>query len=167
MQIKQITCLLVCTVFFSFRQDDTGLAGATPLDTNSLAPIDAGASYFPLLYVICGFILGIIFTNFYMNKKRKSIKINLTDEQVKGNTDNSEPFGNFFTNLKTQPEAKKLYEKLRRKIHPDRFPLDEDKRTEADKLASELGNSKTDLQRLKEIESIAKEKGLIDENDES
>ena len=41
----------------------------------------------------------------------------------------------------------------------------EDRVTKA--LASELGNSKIELQRLKEIESIAKEKGLIDENDES
>ncbi len=51
-----------------------------------------------------------------------------------------------------------LYDKLKKKIHPDRFPNDIEKNKIASELATQLNQHKNDLKKLNEIKSIATEK---------
>ena len=54
--------------------------------------------------------------------------------------------------------APTLYDKLKRKIHPDRFPNDLEKNRIASDLATQLNQHKNDLKKLNEIKTIAIEK---------
>lgn len=99
---------------------------------------------------------------YYFYYQRKSVKYTIPHSKTKKGADETEEaWGDFFRTFNEQDEAKKLYDKLRRKIHPDRFPSDEEKRDLATLLASELGDKKIHLERLKEIEKKARESGLI------
>lgn len=51
-----------------------------------------------------------------------------------------------------------LYDKLKKKIHPDRFPNDIEKNKIASELATQLNQFKNDQKKLNEIKSIAIEK---------
>lgn len=51
-----------------------------------------------------------------------------------------------------------LYDKLKKKIHPDRFPNDLEKNKIASDLATQLNQFKNDQKKLNEIKSIAIEK---------
>lgn len=51
-----------------------------------------------------------------------------------------------------------LYDKLKKKIHPDRFPNDLEKNRIASDLATQLNQFKNDQKKLNEIKSIAIEK---------
>ena len=52
-------------------------------------------------------------------------------------------------------EAKKLYNELIRKCHPDRFPMDQEKIKIATDLSLEIGKNKMNLKRLKELKQEA------------
>ena len=54
--------------------------------------------------------------------------------------------------------SKNLYDTLKRKIHPDKFPNNDDHFKIATELASQLNEHKNDFEKLKEIKSIAEEK---------
>tara|TARA_B100000900_G_scaffold404127_1_gene412072 strand:+ start:1656 stop:2117 length:462 start_codon:yes stop_codon:yes gene_type:complete len=99
---------------------------------------------------------------YYSYHQRKSVKYTIQPSKTKKGADETEEaWGDFFRTFNEQDEAKKIYDKLRRKIHPDRFPNDEEKRDLATLLASELGDKKIHLEKLKEIEKKARESGLI------
>lgn len=53
--------------------------------------------------------------------------------------------------------SKMLYDTLKKKIHPDRFPNDAEKAIASD-LATQLHEQKSNYEKLKEIKSIAEEK---------
>lgn len=53
--------------------------------------------------------------------------------------------------------SKMLYDMLKKKIHPDRFP-DEDEKAIATVLATQLNEQHTNYEKLKEIKAIAEEK---------
>lgn len=108
-----------------------------------------------------GLSIGVLLL-YYSYYQRKSVKYTIPPSKTKkGDDETEEAWGGFFRTFNEQDEAKELYDKLRRKIHPDRFPSDEEKRDLATQLASELGDKKIHLERLKEIEKKATESGLI------
>jgi hypothetical protein len=51
-----------------------------------------------------------------------------------------------------------LYDKLKKKIHPDRFPNDLEKNQIASELATQLNQFKNDQKKLNEIKAVAIEK---------
>lgn len=54
--------------------------------------------------------------------------------------------------------SKPLYDILKKKVHPDRFPNDPDKAKLADELATILNEQHGNYEKLKEIKGIAEEK---------
>ena len=108
-----------------------------------------------------GLSLGMVLL-YYSYYQRKSVKYTIPASKTNiGDDETEKAWDGFFKTFNEQDEAKELYDKLRRKIHPDRFPSDQEKRDAASTLASELGDKKIHLERLKEIEKKAKESGLF------
>ena len=108
-----------------------------------------------------GLAIGLLFL-YYFFYQSKSIKYTITSSKTKKEEgEPEESWGSFFKTFNEQDEAESLYDKLRRKIHPDRFPNNNVKRDLATKLASELGDNKIHLDRLNEIEQEAIMEGLI------
>ncbi len=60
--------------------------------------------------------------------------------------------------IKSMFNAPILYDKLKKKIHPDRFPNDLEKNKIASELATQLNQFKNDQKKLNEIKAIAIEK---------
>ena len=114
---------------------------------------------YPSFFIGLGIGLLLLFYSYY---QRKSVKYTIPPSKTrKREGETEETWGGFFKTFNEQPEAQELYDKLRRKIHPDRFPNNEEKRDLSTRLASELGAKKIHLDRLKQIEQEAIEKGLI------
>lgn len=131
------------------------------IDTTNIMVESDFLDWFNYPSFFIGLSIGLLFL-YYFYYQKKSVKYTIPSSKTKkreGETE--EPWGTFFKTFKEQDEAKELYNNLRRKIHPDRFPTDKGKRDLASKLASELGDNKIHLSRLKEIEIEAQEEGLI------
>jgi predicted transcriptional regulator len=60
--------------------------------------------------------------------------------------------GNLFKSI---GKSEALYNKLKKKIHEDRFPNDKDKKRIAGELAMELNQHKDDYRKLEEIQQKA------------
>ena len=112
---------------------------------------------FDNLFII---LLSILVICYILYKNRpKGIVIDEND--LKNNSESD--FGNVFSNLASQKEAKKLKDKLLRKCHPDRFPNNRDLNTEANRLTSLVTKNAFDLNRLHQLE-IEIEKKLFNGN---
>jgi hypothetical protein len=57
--------------------------------------------------------------------------------------------------LKSSFQARDLYDKLKKKCHPDRFPTDLEINKIADELFQEIQKNKTNLKRLEELKEEA------------
>ena len=54
--------------------------------------------------------------------------------------------------------SQQLYDELKKKCHPDRFPNDNDKNSIAIKLFQEISENKNNSKRLSEIKEVAEKK---------
>ncbi len=92
-------------------------------------------------------------------KLLKKIKSHQKPEQfdttiIKGSKEKAVDMDNVINSMFN---SKMLYDMLKKKIHPDRFP-DEDEKAIATDLATQLNEQKSNYEKLKEIKAIAEEK---------
>jgi hypothetical protein len=92
-------------------------------------------------------------------KLLKIIKSNQKPEQfdttiIKGSKETAVDMDNVINSMFN---SKVLYDMLKKKIHPDRFPNDAEKAV-ASTLATQLHEQKSNYEKLKEIKAIAEEK---------
>ena len=96
--------------------------------------------------------LGII-ALFLLKKKltnRQNLKQKFKEESLKQEIDFSNIINSSFHSIS-------LYDELKVKCHPDRFPNDEVKNQLAEALFQEITKNKTNLKRLKELKEEAKQ----------
>jgi len=87
---------------------------------------------------------------------RRSKKPNSTKEQFKTDAKQRDiDFGNIIT---SSFHAKHLYDELKVKCHPDRFPNDNEKNKIALELFQEISKNKTNYKKLIELKELAKQK---------
>ena len=90
----------------------------------------------------------------------KKLKRNKKPEQfdttiIKGSKETAVDMDNVINSMF---QSKELFNTLKKKIHPDRFPNDIEKSTIATELATQLNEQHTNYEKLKEIKAIAEEK---------
>jgi hypothetical protein len=97
----------------------------------------------------------LVFIIFLSTKIMKG-KHNLSDKQrMKQETLDAEiDFNNI---VKSSFLAQQLYDELKKKCHPDRFPLDADKNKIANEISQELAKNKRNHKRLLELKEQAKQ----------
>jgi hypothetical protein len=96
-------------------------------------------------------ILGILL----LKKKRNKPDDFFVGGSVKDYKDAEVDFGNMFNSMFN---ASALHDILKKKIHPDRFPNDPEKIAIANELTAQLNESQKNIAKMKEIQSVAKEK---------
>ncbi|AEK22698.1 Conserved hypothetical protein [Capnocytophaga canimorsus Cc5] len=84
-------------------------------------------------------------------KRRYTIKQKFKEESLKDYID----FGNI---INSSFNSKQLYDELKVKCHPDRFPNDSEKNTIADKLFQKITENQNNVKRLMELKEEAKQK---------
>lgn len=95
-------------------------------------------------------LLIIIYLLFFKRKnKTVSAKEQFKKEAKKGEID----FGNI---INSSFHVKPLYDELKVKCHPDRFPADHEKNKIALELFQEISKNKTDYKKLMELKELAK-----------
>tara|TARA_B100000795_G_scaffold169949_1_gene128088 strand:- start:1070 stop:1531 length:462 start_codon:yes stop_codon:yes gene_type:complete len=153
--MKKTTFIFMLLSVLLNAQTDTFIDTTTVIGENNYL----GWFNYPSFFIGLGIGLMLLYYSYYQKKSIKYTiplsKTNKRDRETGGS------WGAFFDTFNEQPEADKLYDKLRKKIHPDRFPNDKEKIELATRLSSELGDNKIHLSRLKEIAIEAKENGLI------
>ena len=92
---------------------------------------------------------------FLFRKKKKKPNDFYVGEGIEDFKDVNIDFGNMFNSMFN---ARKLHSTLKRKIHPDLFPNDEEKIKIANELTARLNESQNDIAKMKEIQAIAVEK---------
>lgn len=92
---------------------------------------------------------------FLFRKKKKKPNDFYVGEGVEDFKDVNIDFGNMFNSMFN---AGKLHSTLKRKIHPDLFPNDEEKIKIANELTARLNQSQNDIAKMREIQAIAVEK---------
>jgi Sec-independent protein translocase protein TatA len=96
-------------------------------------------------------VLGILL----LKKKKKKPDDFFVGRSVKDYKDAEVDFGNMFNSMFN---ASTLHDSLKKKIHPDRFPNDPEKIAIANELTAQLNESQNNIAKMKEIQSVAKEK---------
>jgi len=102
---------------------------------------------FDNIYILL-LVLSALLIFFLFKSKNKGI---ILSEEEFSKSDKSD-FGNVFSGLSNQKEAKQLKDKLIRKCHPDRFPNDEKLNQEASRLTSLVNKNAYDLIKLKDLQ---------------
>jgi hypothetical protein len=96
--------------------------------------------------------LVIIFLLFKQKKKvKETVKSKLKTDSLKGEID-------FHNIIDSSFNSQKLYDELKVKCHPDRFPTDNEMNKIADSLFQEINKNKTNTKRLIELKEEAKQK---------
>ncbi len=93
----------------------------------------------------------ILFLYWKLNKKSRQNE-NLTINRQEDIIIPESNLGNLFKSI---GKSEALYNKLKKKIHEDRFPNDKDKKRIAGELAMELNQHKDDYRKLEEIQQKA------------
>jgi Sec-independent protein translocase protein TatA len=88
-------------------------------------------------------------------KKKKKPDDFYVGESIKEYKDAEVDFGNMFNSMFN---ASTLHDALKKKIHPDRFPNDEEKIKIANELTTQLNESKNNIAKMREIQAMATEK---------
>ncbi|MGP2571394.1 molecular chaperone DnaJ [Ornithobacterium rhinotracheale] len=107
------------------------------------------------LLVILVLLLYILYVHKKVNKFNRNTKNEINNLNK---TTKEEVLGehiDFDNIIKSSFQAKKLYNNLIVKCHPDRFPTDPKKNAIANELFQEITKNKTDLKKLLELKSIA------------
>lgn len=156
-------CLLLATVLYC--QADTIFDSLELTRTNMELALDneqkeIGFDWFSISSILVVFSLISIMVFVYIVYKKRSVIYSISDDQLKNDETSKENWGNFFNKVSEQPEADRLYKKLIRLAHPDRFPNDKNKIRIANEITALLGESKLDLSELKILESRISEELL-------
>ena len=158
MKISNYKLLFLIFVFFnySFGSIDTLEKGLVENSTNSIVAdsINVVSNSYNFSWGIIFFILIVIIGLYIFQLYQKKTTIYQIDKKIieDNNENNNESWGSVFNSINEQPEAKKKYDELIRKCHPDRFPSNNKKIRIATKLSAELSEHKLDLTKLKELE---------------
>jgi len=145
-------------VFFnySFGSIDTLEKELVENSTDSIVAdsINVVSNSYNFSWGIIFFILIVIIGLYILQLYQKKTTIYQIDKKIieDNNENNNESWGSVFNSINEQPEAKKKYDELIRKCHPDRFPSNNKKIRIATKLSAELSEHKLDLTKLKELE---------------
>ena len=145
-------------VFFnySFGSIDTLEKELVENSTDSIVAdsINVVSNSYNFSWGIIFFILIVIIGLYIFQLYQKKTTIYQIDKKIieDNNENNNESWGSVFNSINEQPEAKKKYDELIRKCHPDRFPSNNKKIRIATKLSAELSKHKLDLTKLKELE---------------
>ncbi len=145
-------------VFFnySFGSIDTLEKELVENSTDSIVAdsINVVSNSYNFSWGIIFFILIVIIGLYIFQLYQKKTTIYQIDKKIieDNNENNNESWGSVFNAINEQPEAKKKYDELIRKCHPDRFPSNNKKIRIATKLSAELSEHKLDLTKLKELE---------------
>jgi len=145
-------------VFFnySFGSIDTLEKELVENSTDSIVAdsINVVSNSYNFSWGIIFFILIVIIGLYIFQLYQKKTTIYQIDKKIieDNNENNNESWGSVFNSINEQPEAKKKYDELIRKCHPDRFPSNNKKIRIATKLSAELSEHKLDLTKLKELE---------------
>ncbi|MFK7031598.1 molecular chaperone DnaJ [Flavobacterium oreochromis] len=104
------------------------------------------------IFIIIGVFICIVI--YLLLKKRN--KENVLNKQFKRDSLKEEiDFDNI---IKSSFHSKQIYDELKRRCHPDRFPDDIDKKVIADKLFQEITENKNNIKRLIELKEYAIQK---------
>ncbi len=96
--------------------------------------------------------LVIIFLLFKRKTKvKETVKSKFKTDSLKGEID-------FHNIIDSSFNSMKLYDELKVKCHPDRFPTDKEMNKIADSLFQEINKNKTNTKRLLELKEEAKQK---------
>ena len=108
------------------------------------------------MYISIAELLVIVVLGILLLKKKKNKRENFFfDEIIKEDKHVEVDFGNIFNSMFN---ASALHDILKKKIHPDRFPNDPEKIAIANELTAQLNESQKNIAKMKEIQSVAKEK---------
>lgn len=131
---------------------DTLLTDTLIVTQNSLLKFNATKTHthnYWLWISIIEFLIIVYFIFFRNNPKSKVEQfINVTKED-------EIDFGNI---INSSFNVKPLYDELKVKCHPDRFPNDTEKNKIAMELSQEISKNKTNYKKLMELKELAKEK---------
>ena len=141
-KLKVILIIICCSFFISSNSNDSisiDNSDSTSLLKENINPeedsVENNESKSIWLYISLILII-LVFLKKYKNRSDRGTN-NMNEEDKDGEGDWSE----VFITLGNKDKAKKLYDKLIRKAHPDRFPNDEEKRKIAEKITQELGGA--------------------------
>lgn len=129
------------------------LADTTKVIINSGSTVIPANNYWKWI-AIGEFILLCILIFIYFNSKKVRLENTESDllGQAKGTKVDMDEL------MKNINESKKIYDKLKVKCHPDRFPEDEEKRKIADELFQEITRNQRNHSKLLELQELAKQK---------
>lgn len=124
-----------------------------PLQHDSLKVADAiseGTSINWWLWILAGILVLAVILFFPLRKKKYKPVIT----SVNPDTDTSKEI-DFKNIVKSAFHAKALYDELKIKCHPDRFPTDPQKNAIAERLFQEIAKNKNNIKRLNELKEEA------------
>ncbi len=108
------------------------------------------------MYISIAELLVIVVLGILLFKKKRNKRENFFfDEIIKEDKHAEVDFGNMFNSMFNDSA---LHDILKKKIHPDRFPNDPEKIAIANELTAQLNESQKNIAKMKEIQSVAKEK---------
>ena len=141
---------------YSFGSINTLEKGLVENSTDSVVTdsINIGSNSYNFSWGIIFFILIIIVGVYIFQLYQNKTTIYHIDKKIieDNNENNDESWGSVFNSITHQPEAKKKYDELIRKCHPDRFPGNNKKSRIANEISTELSEHKLDLSKLRELE---------------
>jgi hypothetical protein len=108
-----------------------------------------------MLVSIAELLMIVILIILLFKKKQKKPDDFYVGEDIKGYKDAEVDLGNMFNSMFN---ATTLHDALKKKIHPDRFPNDDEKIKIANELTTQLNENKNNIAKMKEIQAIAAEK---------
>ena len=108
------------------------------------------------IYVSIAELLVIIILGILLLKKKENKPVHWFYDDIITEDKHAEvDLGNMFNSMFNAP---KLHDFLKKRIHPDRFPNDEEKISIANELTTQLNENKNNIAKMKEIQAIATEK---------
>ncbi len=100
---------------------------------------------------IIEFVIIIFFLLKIKSKSKNTAKMKFKNDSLKQNID----FDNI---INSSFNSTQLYDQLKVKCHPDRFPNDEERNSIAQLIFQEITKNKTNIKRLRELKEEAKQK---------
>lgn len=98
-------------------------------------------------------IIELVIIIFILITKRKNKAVNAKQQFKKEAKEGEIDFGNI---INSSFHVKPLYDELKVKCHPDRFPTDDEKNAIALELFQEISKNRTDYKKLTELKELAK-----------